>query len=73
MCLVETLEFQNKQRSEASFSFPALYQRLAHYSEIVGSIDLIFGMQGALMGLEETLEFQNTQRSEASFRFPAQY
>ena len=37
--------------------------RLAHYSEAVGSTDLIFGVQGALMCLVETLEFQNTQRS----------
>ena len=47
--------------------------RLAHYSEVVGSTDLIFGMQGAFMCLVETLEFQKTQRSEASFSFPAQY
>ena len=45
--------------------------RLVHYSEVVGSTDLIFGMQGALVCLVETLEFQNTQRSEASFSSPA--
>ena len=45
--------------------------RLAHYLEVVGSTDLLFGMQGSLMGLVETLEFQNTPRSEDSFSFPA--
>ena len=50
MCLVETLEFQTSQRSEASFSFSAQYFRMANYSEVVGSTDLIFGMQGALRG-----------------------
>ena len=72
MCLVETLEFQTSQRSEASFSFSAQYFRIANYSEVVGSTDLIFGMQGSLMGLVETLEFQNTQRSEDRFSFSDQ-
>ena len=58
MCLVETLEFQTSQRSEASFSFSAQYFRMANYSEVVGSTDLIFGMQGSLMGVVETMEFQ---------------
>ena len=38
------------------------------YSEVVGSTDLIFGMQGALMCLVETLEFQNTQRPLLDFQ-----
>ena len=58
--------------SKDNFSFPAQYQRLAHYSEVVGSTDLLFGMKGSLMGLVEILEFQNTQRSEESFCFPDQ-
>ena len=63
---------QNTQRSEASFSSPAQYQRQAHYSEVGGSTDLIFGKQAAQMCSVKTLEFQNTQRSKASFSFPAQ-
>ena len=68
--LVETLEFQKTQSSEASFSFLAQNYRLAHTEEVSGSKDPLFGIQRSLLCLVETLEFQNTQMSEA--KCPAQ-
>ena len=59
------------QSSEAN-EIRIIKLRLAHYSEVVGSTDLLFGMQESIMSLVETLEFQNTQRSEDSFSFIAQ-
>ena len=46
MGLVQTLEFQNTQRSEDCFSFSAL----AHNLRVSGSIDLIFGMSKNVLG-----------------------
>ena len=78
MGLVETLEFQNTQRtvlaSQRKIRGCLITEELLQGvpKKITGSTDLSFGMQGSLIGLVETLQFQNTQRSEDSFSFLAQ-
>ena len=45
------------QLLEANNKLRIIKLRPAHYSEVVGSTDIIFGMQGALMCLVETLQY----------------